>query len=329
MKKKDLFLVIFVISIIMTLTSCSSKTYLIQANNESFEQLTKITDIGKPCFGPVGGDYNENLFFAVLDDGGYINIYRKSNATLPAIYQKTFGNGLYLWPDYSKINDKLVFQNYNGTSFNIFTLNATSKGKAITSITTTTENNYNPSWSPDGKKIIFEKGSAPKDYFKTKRANKRAVRYSKNVLSNQLWIKDLETGELKMIGVGSFPKYSPDNKYIAYVKYELDKKDIVGTIWIMSSDGETNIKLTNVNTGYATRPSWDPTSNTIIFQLTKRDKTDSDLYSIEISGENLKQYTTNKSNDFAPYWTEDGFIYFSSDRGSEKGKYQIWRFKVN
>ncbi len=322
--------IIFLSLCLLILLSNSCKTiYLTQTADESFEQLTKITDIGKPCFGPNGGDTNMNLFFSVLEEGGYFNIYRKENVTLPAISQKTFGNGLFLWPNYNKKNGQLVFQNFDGRSFNIFTINATSKGKAITSITRTDENDYNPSWSPDGKRIIFEKGAPPKYYIKTRRANKKAIKYkSTTVPSNQLWIKNLETGELKMIGNGSFPKYSPDGKYIAYVKYELDRSKVTGTIWIMTSDGETNIQLTNVSAGYATRPTWAPNNNSIIFQLTKKDKIDSDLYSIDITGENLMQYTTNSSNDFAPYWTNDGYVYFSSDRGSEEGKYQIWRFKI-
>ena len=167
MKKSNLFFGILIISSMTIFNSCST-TYKMQASGESFEQLTKITDIGKPCFGPNGGDNNENLFFSVLEKGGYFNIYRKENVTLPAISQKTFGNGLFLWPNYNKENGKLVFQNFGGTNFNIYTINATSKGKAITSITSTDENDYNPAWSPDGKKIIFEKGAPPKEYIKTK-----------------------------------------------------------------------------------------------------------------------------------------------------------------
>lgn len=299
--------------LILLSNSCST-SYVTQATDESFEQLTKITDIGKPCFGPNGGNENKDLFFSVLEEGGYFNIYRKENATLPAISQKTFGNGLFLWPNYNEENGQLVFQNFDGRSFNIFTINATSKGKAITSITNTDENDYNPAWSPDGTKIIFEKGVSPKEYVRTNRANKKAIKYqSVKISSNQLWVKNLESGELKMIGNGSFPKFSPDGKYIAYVKYESvrskGRSTIIGTIWIMTTDGETNVKLTNANTGYATRPNWAPNSRSIIFQLTKKDKIDSDLYSIDITGENLMQFTTNISNDFAPYWTNDGYIF--------------------
>jgi Tol biopolymer transport system component len=331
MKRSILHLGMIFTSLVIILSSCST-TYMTQSSGESFEQLTKITDIGKPCIGPNGGDGGTNLFFSVIEDDGYIHIYRKEKVTLPAITQKTFGNGLFLWPSYNSINEKIVFQNLESNDFDIFSINAVSKGKAITSITSTDGNEYNPSWSPDGNKIIFEKGAPPRQYVKTNKGSYKTTTYSAiKVTSNQIWIKDLETGELKMIGQGSYPKYSPDGKYIAFVKYELNKSKTseTGTLWIMSSDGETKTQLTNATIGYATRPNWSPDSKSLIFQLTKKDKRDSDLYSIEISGESLKQYTNNKSNDFSPYWTSDGFVYFSSDRGSKKGKYQIWRFKIN
>ena len=36
--------------------------------------------------------------------------------------------------------------------------------------------------------------------------------------------------------------------------------------------------------------------------------------------------TINKSFDGEPYWANDGYIYFTSDRGGIDRHYQIWRF---
>ncbi|MDD4087095.1 MAG: hypothetical protein PHP48_07605, partial [Bacteroidales bacterium] len=205
------------------------------------------------------------------------------------------------------------------------------EGKAITQITYTDENEYNPSWSKDGKLVIFEKGAPPRLYIKVKRNAMRAAQYTRlAVTKNQIWIKNLETGELKMLGEGSFPVISPDGKEIAYVKYDLNKRktEETGTIWIMSIDGDSPKQLTDNQIGYATNPNWSPNGEKLVFNLTKNNKEDSDIYTINTNGENLKQFTTNKSNDFSPYWSSDDFIYFSSDRGSKKGNYQIWRFKI-
>lgn len=156
---------------------------------------------------------------------------------------------------------------------------------------------------------------------------------SVSVNRNQIWSKDLVTGELKMIGVGCSPKFSPDGKYIMYVAYEIDKKSItssgqIGTIWIMSSNGENPKQVVPSSLGSASSPCWSPDGKYLIFSLKKKGKKDTDLYTISVQGEDLKQLTTNTSNDFSPHWTEDNYIYFVSDRGSKRGKYQIWRFKV-
>jgi TolB protein len=133
-----------------------------------------------------------------------------------------------------------------------------------------------------------------------------------------------------MIGEGSFPSISPDGNMIAFIKYDLNKQKNaeVGTLWIMTIDGDAPRQLTTPDLGYATRPKWNPDGTQIVFQLTKKNKTDSDIYTIDINGENLKQHTNNPANDFSPFWSNDGYIYFSSDRGAKKGEYQIWRFKI-
>lgn len=61
----------------------------------------------------------------------------------------------------------------------------------------------------------------------------------------------------------------------------------------------------------------------------RKTKKDPDIYIVNVDGDNLTQLTKNKSNDMEPYWTTDGYLYFSSDRGNKKGNYQIWRFKID
>jgi len=99
-------------------------------------------------------------------------------------------------------------------------------------------------------------------------------------------------------------------------------------LWIMTIDGDSPRQLTTPDLGYATRPNWSPDGTKLVFQLTKKNKQDFDIYTIDINGENLRQHTTNPANDFSPYWSKDNFIYFSSDRGAKKGMFQIWRFKI-
>lgn len=313
-------------AIIIPLSSCKT-SYLMISAGESFDALTKITDDKKVCILPNGGNNGKNLVFAGLEEDGSFNIYMKDNVLSSALIQKTSGKNFNIFPCYCPINDKIVFQYMSRTDFDIYYINANS-GKAITQITSTDENEYNPCWSNDGKMIVFEKGVTPKSYVLYK---SNAYVGGVKITENQIWIKNLETGELKMVGQGSYPKFSPDDKKLVFVKYDLNrtKTSETGTIWTMSIDGENQKQITGPDLGYATCPCWSPDGKSIAFQLTKRDKPDSDIYTIGIEGENLKQHTLNKSQDFAPFWTTDNYLFFSSDRGSKTGDYLIWRFKMN
>lgn len=315
------------LSLGLLLVSSCKTSYTMIAAGESFDALTKITDDKKVCMLPHGGNNGKNLVFSGFDDDGSCNIYLKDNVLSNALIQKTTGSNFNVFPNYCEANDKIAFQYKNRDNFDIYYINAKS-GKAISQVTNTDENEYNPCWSYDGKMIAFEKGSTPKTYI-TYKSNGYVS--GVKVTENQIWIKNIETGELKMVGLGSFPRFSPNNQEIAYVKYELNKTRTseTGTIWTMSTDGENQKQITGPDLGYATCPSWSPDGKNIAFQLTKKNKTDSDIYTIGADGDNLKQHTINKSQDFAPCWTSDNYLFFSSDRGNKVGKYLIWRFKIN
>jgi len=330
METKTLRNLYFGIMMILFLSSCTSSSYLMTSAGESFDALSKITDGNTPCISPNGGDKNANLVFSSLGDDGSYNIFMKDNVLSKGVIKKTDGDNFNLNPGYCKANDKIVFQFFDKTNFDIYYIDA-SKGKAITQVTYTDENEYNPSWSASGKLVIFEKGAAPKFYIQPTKLTTQAASYTGiNVTKNQIWLKNLETGELKMLGEGSFPTISPDDEKIAFIKYDLNKqkKEETGTIWVMSINGDSPKQLTNNQVGYATHPNWSPDGKRIVFHLTKNNKKNADIYTIDIEGENLKQHTTNKSNDFSPCWSGDNYIYFSSDRGSKKNDFQIWRFKI-
>lgn len=318
---------IIILLILFFFTSCET-TYQMVATGESFDALTKITDEKKVSFSSNGGDNNKNLVFSVLEEEGSYNIYMKDNVLSSAIIQKTSGFNNNLNPSYCASNEKIVFQYWTGANFDIYYINA-KLGKAITQVTNTDENEYNPSWSRDGKKIVFEKGVTPRSYIVYNKSQQYVSGIK--ITENQIWIKNLETGELKMIGKGSYPRFSPDGNEILYIKYELNQSKTAetGTIWTMSIEGDNQKQITGIDLGYATSPNWSPDAKNIVFQLIKKGKKDSDIYTISANGDDLKQHTTNESIDFAPYWSDDNYIYFSSDRGNQKSKYLIWRFKIH
>jgi TolB protein len=312
MKKTFFFAVIATLS----LYSCGTPLFFsITDGGENFKNLTKITDREGQCIDPYGGDNGRNLFFAVREDGRW-TIYLKENVLSTAMVKKTSGTSDNSAPVYSETLGKIAYQSqYQGiSSSDIFMINTV--GVGATQITSTSDAfELNPNFSPDGKLIAYDKVSSAI-------ANMNGSVYTPD---NELWIKNLETGENILITNGFDPMFSPDGKRIVYAKLTADGRC---SIWTMALDGSNQTQVSNTDHRYSEKPCWSPDGKRIIYQTNKEDKRDYDIYIMDADGGNTVQITNNNSYDGNPYWTTDGYIYFVSDRGGKQGNKQIWRFKL-
>ena len=115
------------------------------------------------------------------------------------------------------------------------------------------------------------------------------------------------------------PAWSPDGSKIAYVSFE-KKKPI---IFVQSLSGQRTM-LANFK-GNNSAPAWAPDGNKLAIVLTYG--ANSQIYTINADGSNLKQLTKSSAIDTEPTWSTDAkWIYFSSDRG---GKPQIYKVSSN
>lgn len=315
--------VIVLLIVLPTLLSCSSTKFAISSGEEGLISLSKVTDGDAVCINPFGGDNSKDLFYASQEDKKYYNIYKKDNPFATATTQKTHGKNFNAAPAYCPAIDKLAFKCQSGTlsAPDIFMMSAT-KGQSLTQITETPNDfENNPDFSKDGKLIVYDK------QIYTPVTSKKFLGTSSTVIEkSEIWMKNLETGESMLLANGYQPRFSPDGKHIVYVKYSTN---LSCNIWIMDIDGGSQVQITNDERGFAYYPRWSPSGSKIIFQLTKKNKNDADIYIVDIDGNNLQQITANRSYDGQPYWTTDGYIYFTSDRGSTQKDYQIWRFKLD
>ena len=313
---------ILTLALTAVLSSCSTR-YLVTSSGENLSALTKVTDTEEPCISPYGGDNGKDLFFASRENGNYYNIYKKENPFSNAMSQKTSGKNFNISPAYCAATDKIAFrcQMEGAASSDIYMMN-NNQGKALSQITESM-NAYedNPCFSKDGKFLVYDK--ITNNYYRSRSFWGGQVEVVQNT---EVWLRNLETGENILLGNGSQPSFSPDGKEIVFVKYSADARSC--SIWTMNIDGGNQTQVTDAKKGFAFHPRFSPSGRNIVFDCFRKDKKDSDIYIIDVDGNNLSQITINKSYDGQPYWTEDGYIYFVSDRGGKAGDRQIWRFKL-
>lgn len=161
---------------------------------------------------------------------------------------------------------------------------------------------FNPSWSPDGKQLMFI-------------SNRHTfIPGNRNYDSLEIFTVDVDTYEVKQItksqGYIAHPTWSHDGQKIAFMSNRTGSWNI----FIQNADGSgktqniTNNKFTN------RFPAWSPVEDKIVFHSDMNGNID--LYTLKSDGSELTKLTNNPADDASASWSPDGkWIAFSSDRG--------------
>jgi len=143
-------------------------------------------------------------------------------------------------------------------------------------------------WSKDGTKIYFDS--------KTLDPNSPGIPHIYSILPDGTGLVQLTKtpyGE-------EYPSISPDGKTIAISSY-MDSGHIEQEICFMNTDGTGLRKITNIGvTAVATQPCFSPLGNQIFFSFSDRSKPNipSHIYSADIDGSNVQQFTTGNGEQF-------------------------------
>ena len=180
---------------------------------------------------------------------------------------------------------KFVYDTPGNSSWDIFVAN--SDGTHVVQITDDAETDEEPTFSPDGSKVIFTsyRGDQGSYMFDIIVANADG--------SGQTDITPNSTMDHR------FAVFSPDGTKIAFSGY--DPVDIVWGIWIMNADG-TGLKNVISETSYDTFSlplTFSPDGTQIFYSGTTIDPSTTDIYAINIDGTNLLQLT-NTGVDWYP-----------------------------
>ncbi|MFN0277383.1 MAG: DPP IV N-terminal domain-containing protein [Pyrinomonadaceae bacterium] len=205
---------------------------------------------------------------------------------------------------------------------------------------------FNPHWSSDGKKIVFEstkdgmsaiftigvngtdlrrltdsKSTAGQPRWS--RDGRKIVFYSERDGHLQLYVMNADGSDQRKLTDGKdldyLPDFSPSGDLVVFQSRK-EQPGIAHDIYIIRVDGTNRTRITDEKNGY-TSPKWSPDGKKILFEravVTKkyyrelsRDemrqmKNSTEIFVMDKDGKNLKNLTNNEVEDSTPQWSKNG-----------------------
>jgi len=205
---------------------------------------------------------------------------------------------------------------------------------------------YNPHWSSDGNKLVFESTKDGKSAIYTiyadgsnlqkltdskstdgqpgwSRDGKNIVFYSQRDGHLQLYVMNADgSGQRKLtdgVDLDYLPDFSPKGDLVVFQSRK-EQPGVAHDIYTIRVDGTNRTRLTDEKNGY-TSPRWSPDGNKIVFEqavvtkkyyreLSREDmarmKNSTEIFVMDKDGTNMKNLTNNDVQDTTPQWAKNG-----------------------
>jgi Tol biopolymer transport system component len=237
--------------------------------------------------------------------------------------------GLPVWsPDWRKVafvQERGVYRTYpvHGRYSDIYVVNADGSGRRR--LTQSPQNDGDPVWSPDGRRLAFVRIRGGRADIYVVSADGSGLRRLAHAIAFT------PMGGAPSSGFGANPAWSPDGRKIAF----MSNRDGTDDLFVVSADGSGLRNLTRSQGHDRARiwkgrehkriswfstdgPMWSPDGQKIVFR-SERDRPSEleraacrprcereEIYVIDADGSGLRRLTHNWRFDAAPVWSPDG-----------------------
>lgn len=225
------------------------------------------------------GDY---ALFRADADGKHVRrlTKKRGDTSTPA------GLFFQIEPSWSADGSKLAFVSRRDGKFHVYVMNA--DGTGVRRLTDSAKDDHNPSWSPDGTRVVYSREGA---LFVTPAAGGAARRLGRG------------------FGSADDPAWSPDGKLIAYDYRRPGFQN--RELYVMSADGSRIRQLTDLGRT-SSLPAWSPDGARIAFQSDVR-LGHTEIYTVRRDGNGLAQATRSDTDVLQPAWSPAGGLSFVRD----------------